>query len=92
MSIPNEDKEGYIEDQQSKKVFGIQGENWVGSKVVFQTKENPENPDQKWKRSATDEQGFFTLKNLKSGLFLNDAGDVVNATIESISLFLNELN
>ena len=89
-SVPNEDDEGYIVDQESKKVLGIDGENCLGSKVRLQLKENPGSPDQKWERSTTNEKGFFTLRNLKSGLFLNNVqeDEPEFPTIESTSLFL----
>lgn len=93
-SVPNEDNYGYITDQKSNQVLGIYGENSLGSKVMLQTKDNPENRDQKWIRVATDEEGFFALKNLKSGLFLNngqDEWDPALPTLESI-LYSNILN
>ena len=84
-SLPNE---GYIVDQKSNKVLGVDGENSFGSKVMLQTKDDPENLNQKWKRVATDEEEFFVLKNLKSGLFLNNVQlmlpIVEYPTIESI--------
>ena len=83
-SVPNEDNEGYIVDQKSKKVLGVEGENCEGSKVILQTKANPESLDQKWKRSTTVNE-YFTLENLKSGLFLNNVpfAKPVFPTIES---------
>jgi hypothetical protein len=89
-SVPNENNEGYITVQESNKVLGIDKENRVGSKVMLQTKESPENLDQKWRRVSTDE-GFFALRNLKSGLFLNN-GQTSSfpdefPTIESTFLF-----
>ena len=86
-SVPNEDDEGYIVDQESKKVLGIDGQNCLGSKVRLQLKENPGSL-QKWKRSTTNEKGFFTLRNLKSGLFLNSMGRNKFPTIESGYQFL----
>ena len=92
-SLPNEGNEGFIVDRESNKVLGIDGENCEGSKVMLQTRENPENPDQKWKRSSTDENGFFTLNNVNSGLFLNNGHHYVwepepFPTIESTYFFL----
>ena len=91
-SVPNEDNEGYLTDQESNKVLGIDGKNCLGSKVMLQSKESPENPDQKWKRVTTD-GGFFALSNLKSGLFLNNGQlglpwEPEFPTIESMSLFI----
>ena len=89
-SVPNEDNEGYIIDQETNKVLGIDGKNSLGSKVMLQTKENPEN--QKWERVTTNDEGFFTLRNLKSGLFLNNGQlslwKPMFPTIESTSLFI----
>ena len=87
-SLPNENDEGYIADQESNKVLGIDGENYQGSKVMLQTKENPENLDQKWKRVSTDEEGYFALINLNSGIFINNGqfGKPEFPTIQSNSL------
>ena len=92
-SVPNENNEGYVVDQQTNKVLGVDGENNLGSKVMLQTKENPENLNQKWKRD-TNEEGFFILRNLKSGLCLNndpfswdDPFELEFPTIESMYLF-----
>ena len=84
-SVPNEDNYGYITDQKSNQVLGIYGENSLGSKVMLQTKDDPENINQKWKRVATNKEEFFVLRNLKSGLFLNNgqAFDFEFPTIES---------
>ena len=83
-SVPNEDNDGYITDQESNKVLGIDGENSLGSKVMLQTKDNPENRDQKWIRVTTDEEVFFALQNLKSGLYLNNGQDEWNATFPTL--------
>ena len=84
-SVPNEDNEGYIIDKETNKVLGVDRKNSFGSQVMLQTKENPENPDQKWKRLTTDEKKYFTLMNLNSGLFLNNGqiGEPEFPTIES---------
>ena len=84
-SVPSEDNEGYITDQETKRVLGVDGEKCAGSKVMLQTKENPENLDQKWKRVTTDDEEFFIFVHLKSGLFLYNGQlyDHVFPTIES---------
>lgn len=90
-SVPNEDSEGYVVDQDTNKVLGVDGENSFGSKVMLQSKENPESLDQKWKRVTLvtpDEEEYFTLKNLRNGLFLNTVQvgwEYVYPTIESTS-------
>ena len=84
-SVPNENDIGYIVDQESNKVLGIDGENSLGSKVMLQTKENPENLDQKWERLTIEGEEFFTFRSLKSGLFINNGQqyDPEFPTIES---------
>ena len=81
--MPNEDNKGYIVDQETNKVLGVDGDNCAGSYVMLQTKTKPENLDQMWERVTTYEEGFFTLRNLKSGLFLYNGEILSYPTIES---------
>ena len=75
-------------DQRSNQVLGIDGENCAGSNVKLQTKKTPESLDQKWKRVTMDDEKFFALSNLKSGLFLNNGQETTwpseFSTIESM--------
>ena len=75
-SIPREGEEGYIRIQDTDIVMSVVRES-VGSKVILEAKND--SPNQKWLRSQGDQEGWFSLKNSLSGLFLNN--DIVNDDI-----------
>ena len=56
-----------------------------GSEVILTDTNSKIRPDQRWKRSAENEDGWFTLRHAKSSLFLNRQSEVA-LTIEGNNL------
>ena len=56
-SLPDEDTEGCVEDQDSGKVLTI-----LDDKIVLEDKDDPLSDRQKWFRGVKDEDGWFSLK------------------------------
>ena len=68
MSIPTEDKEDYIKVTQglnSGKVLTISGEDVVLEDIAENSKSS-----QMWIKGSENSDGYFSLKNKKSGKFL----------------------
>lgn len=85
-SIPKEGKEGYIRIQDTDIVMSVVGQS-AGSKVILEVKNN--SPNQKWLRSQGDQEGWFSLKNPLSGLFLNN--DIISVDINIQGNFMPNL-
>ena len=56
-SLPDEDTEGYVEDQDTGKVLTI-----LDDKIVLEDKDEPLSDRQKWFRGVKDGDGWFSLK------------------------------
>ena len=56
-SLPEEDTEGCVEDQDSGKVLTI-----LDDKIVLEDKDEPLSDRQKWFRGVKDGDGWFSLK------------------------------
>ena len=70
-SIPDDGKEGYVEDIQSNEVLGIVGEPMSGAEVTMQTNQSLGISNQKWIRKRyKNYTNWFTLTNSNTGLFL----------------------
>ena len=69
-NLPVENHDGYIQDQETNQVLGVVGDVSYRSRVQLQTKDIPENPDQKWHR-VTNNDGFLLFRNGKSDFFLS---------------------
>ena len=67
-SIPDEEQEGFIKVIDAHKVMSVVGQS-AGSKVILKARND--SPNQKWVRSQSNKKGWFTLKNVWSGLYLN---------------------
>ena len=85
-SIPREGEEGYIRIQDTDIVMSVVRES-VGSKVILEAKND--SPNQKWLRSQGDQEGWFSLKNSLSGLFLNN--DIISVDINIQGNFMQNL-
>ena len=89
-TLPDEGEMGYVTDQGTNRVLGIDGDNNPGSNVSLQLKENPESLNQMWIKVSKDD-GYFTLENPSSGLFLNNgqlfSWKPKHPTVESSYLF-----
>lgn len=59
----------------------------AGSKIILEVKNN--SPNQKWLRSQGDQEGWFSLKNPLSGLFLNN--DIISVDINIQGNFMPNL-
>ena len=66
--MPDEEQEGFIKDIDAHKVMSVVGQS-AGSKVILKARND--SPNQKWLRSQSNKKGWFTLKNVWSGLYLN---------------------
>ena len=59
----------------------------AGSKIILEVKNN--SPNQKWLRSQGDQEGWFSLKNPLSDLFLNN--DIISIDINIQGDFMQNL-
>ena len=70
-TLPLQGAEGVIETKDSSKVLGIDKSTpESGSVVLLETLDTKKSHVQKWFVEKSDEQGWFTITNLKSGLML----------------------
>ena len=70
-TLPPQGTEGVIETKNSSKVLGI--DNLTpksGSVVLLESFDTKKSDVQKWFVEQSDEQGWFTITNLKTGLIL----------------------
>ena len=70
-TLPPQGAEGVIETKNSSKVLGI--DNLTpesGSDVLLESLDTKKSDVQKWILEQSDEQGWFTITNPKSGLIL----------------------
>ena len=68
-SIPDEGKEGFIKVIDADNVMSLVGQS-AGSKVILEARNDL--PNQKWVRGQSNKNGWFTMQNLWSGLYLNN--------------------
>ena len=70
-TLPLQGAEGVIETKDSSKVLGIDKLTpKSGSVVLLESFDTKKSDVQKWFVEQSDEQGWFTITNLKSGLML----------------------
>ena len=62
--------------------FFIAGISHTDSEIFLQSKGNPAEGRQIWKRSKADSDGWFTFGDPKSGLVLSANSSLNNPTIE----------
>ena len=60
----------------------IAGISYTDSEIFLQSKGNPVEGRQNWKRSKANADGWFTLEDPKSGLVLSANSSLNNPTIE----------
>ena len=60
----------------------IERKKYDNSSVILQTKSNENTGAQNWERSKVDKDGWFTIKNPQSGLFLKSHQKTDNLTVE----------
>ena len=79
-NIPASGATGYIEDTATGNVLGRHNA-WNNDTIVLEAKSVPESDEQKWVRSISDSNGWFTLTNKASGKVL--ASTIGTETIEA---------
>ena len=85
--LPAPGTTGTIQNTDTGMYLSVNDNTDDGSEVVEEALDDAD-VGQQWERSANDDSGFFTLKNIKSGKFLNVYNTTNILTIEGTASFL----